>query len=195
MPEYPSRQGLCCCLLATGLLAAGCSSMEGAAYPRNGSLIPAASVKLSEGITLSLEKLATLAAAGYVIMKVVDPLAPNWQISEVRIDDEHYLLNLQMKRFHLGGAGEARQVFQRRAEQLAIAHRATAMQIARYGESLDSSGVAPQRVAEGVVRLSLPPPEAPVAAVAPVANAAPEVSVVPAKIKPSPAPPPGAGRL
>lgn len=134
------------------LLAAGCSSINGA-YPRTTPILPAASVRLTETLTLTLEKLATYASVAAVAYVVLDPMAPNWQIAEAPLPDGTWALQMRMKRFHTGGDGEARLVFHRRAGQLAREGGHAGYEILAYSEGLDSTLPAAQRYGEGVVRM------------------------------------------
>lgn len=139
--------GLCLVLLLVG-----CKSVNGD-YPRNQTLIPSAGLKLSENYTLPLEKLVYFAGAAYVVYLVLDPLAPNWEIEEARLDDDTYYLGMRMKRFHTGGDGEARMVFRRRAEQLARAGGYAGYEVMSFSEGVQSDLIA-QRVSEGVIQLN-----------------------------------------
>jgi len=57
---------------------------------------------------------------GAALYLVVDPLSPNWQIEESRIAEDRFRIALRRKLFASGGDGEASQVFQRRADQIAL---------------------------------------------------------------------------
>ncbi len=129
----------------------GCSSVSGT-YPRQGAVIPDASLKLTTNQIWSLEDLIVVGGVSYVLYKVIDPLAPNWDISEARLADDQILLTMKMKRFYTGGAGEARQTFQRRIETLVRERGYAGYEILSYNESLES-GFVPQRKGEGVVQL------------------------------------------
>lgn len=144
-----------------GLALAACSSVTGT-YPRSGAVVPAAAVRLTENYAVSLEKLVGYAGVAAAAYAVLDPLAPNWQIHEADLGEAHYLLVLRMKRVHAGGDGEARQVFQRRAAQLARAGGYGGFEIVSYSEGIESTLPA-QRVGEGVIRLVAPGASAPMA--------------------------------
>lgn len=96
---------------------------------------------------------ANVALAAAVIYMVVDPMAPNWQIEEHHLADNRFYLSMRLKRFNDGGAGEARQIFQRRAAQLATLHGFAGYEIVRYQEGLESKFSSAQRVAEGTIAL------------------------------------------
>jgi hypothetical protein len=90
---------------------------------------------------------------GYV---VYDPLAPNWEIEESRLNDSTYRFSMKMKRYHTGGAGESIQILKRRASQLQFEQGFGSYQIMEYSEGIDSQTIGARRVAEGVVRLVRP---------------------------------------
>jgi hypothetical protein len=89
------------------------------------------------------------AAVAYLVL---DPLSPNWEIQEARFPENHIHFQLSMKRYYAGGAGEARQIFHRRAKELMRAGGFGSYEVVEYSESLDSSVIGSQRTAEGVVR-------------------------------------------
>lgn len=136
-----------------GLIAAGCSGLSGE-YPRSGPLIPSASVRVSEGYVVSLEKLVTYAGVALAVWLVLDPLAPNWQIEQTHLPDDTYLIALRMRRFHTGGDGEARQVLHRRARELARSNGYSGYEVVRFEEALDSAMLGSQRTVEASIRLT-----------------------------------------
>jgi len=85
-----------------------------------------------------------------------DPLAPNWEIEETRLNDDTYRLSMKMKRYHTGGAGESIQVLKRRASQLQYEQGYSSYQILEYREGIDSQTIGARRMAEGVIRLVRP---------------------------------------
>lgn len=136
-----------CCLLFT----VGCANISGG-YPRDNSLIPGASIKVSPHQTISLEGLVQAAATAYLFYVIVDPLAPNWHIEEAKLSEEHYLLSLRMKPVISGGDGEARQVLARRAEQIARERGYSGYQLLKYSEGIES-GLLARRRGEGLIEL------------------------------------------
>lgn len=148
-----------CLLLA---LSAGCSSLHDAGSDVSKSvfgsgvdkpLLPDRTVALSSTTSIALEKLVYWGIYIGVAYMILDPLAPNWDIEEARLDPQLVHFDLKMKRYYAGGAGEARQVFNRRAKALVRAGDFASYQIVEYNESLDSSVLGGQRRAEGVIRL------------------------------------------
>lgn len=132
--------------LGIAIALTGCNNLP----PARDMALPAAAVVLaSDGGYLKLPMLAG-AAAAYLVM---DPLAPNWTIEEVRRSDDRYQLALRHKAIHNGGDGEARQVFVRRAEQLADKPEFGAYEIVKWQTGIDNTRPFAQRVAYGEVRL------------------------------------------
>lgn len=135
--------------MAASLVLVGCSSTGGGASP----LIPNKAIQLTATTSVSLASLAATAAVGAVAYMVYDPLAPNWEIEESKLNEETYRLSLKMKRFHTGGAGESMQIFRRRAAQLQYEQGYGGYQILEYTEGIDSQTIGARRVGEGVIRM------------------------------------------
>lgn len=112
-------------------------------------VIPNKSLQISKSLSIPLEGLV-LGAALYL---VVDPLSPNWQIEESRIAEDRFRIALRRKRFASGGDGEASQVFQRRADQIALDRGYAGYTILDFTEGIESTLPVAQRVAYGVIRL------------------------------------------
>lgn len=142
-------------LAAVALLASACSAtrLEGT-HPGGGPLIPDTRLALTPGTTIELEKLINWGIYAGVAYLVLDPWAPNWNIEQASFPDDHFHLSLQMKRYYIGGAGEARSVFHRRAKELARAGGFDGYEVVEYQESLESSVLGSQRSATGVIRLT-----------------------------------------
>jgi hypothetical protein len=121
--------------------------------PYKGALIPDTTLQITPGFGITLEKLVYWGAFAATAYLILDPLAPNWQIEQAAFPGYHVHMSLQMKRYYAGGAGEARQVFHRRAKQLVREYGFEAYQVIEYSEGLDSSVLGSKRVAEGVIRL------------------------------------------
>lgn len=119
-----------------------------------GPLIPDTTVHLGPSVSYPLEKLVywgIWVGAAYLIL---DPLAPNWDIEEARLPENHVHFQMSMKRYYTGGAGEARVVFNRRARTLMREGGYSGYEIVEYSEALDSSVLGSKRTAEGVIRLT-----------------------------------------
>jgi hypothetical protein len=117
------------------------------------ALIPDRTIAISSTVSYPLEKVVYWGLWIGVAYLILDPLAPNWTIEEARLDPQLVHFDLKMKRYYAGGAGEARQVFSRRAKALVRAGDFATYQVLEYNESLDSSVLGAQRRAEGVIRL------------------------------------------
>ncbi len=122
--------------------------------PAKGSIVPATSLNVAPSLSIPLEKMVFWGAYAGVAYLVLDPWAPNWEIEEAKFPGDHYKLSLHMKRYYSGGAGEARDVFQRRAKELVRTGGYDGFDIVEYTEGLESSVLGSQRVAEGVIVLT-----------------------------------------
>jgi hypothetical protein len=138
-----------CLLVAGTLVLNGCSSSGSTASP----LIPDKVIQLTADTSIKLSSLATAVVVAAAIYVVYDPLAPNWEIEEARLNDNTYRLSMKMKRFHTGGSGESIQLLKRRASQLQHEQGFTQYQILEYSEGIDSQTIGARRMAEGVIRL------------------------------------------
>ncbi len=168
----PSRQRRLLLAAAIGTLLSGCAQNPTAVDAKGvggktsealamvatrvigGPLIPDTNVQLGPSVAYPLEKLVywgIWVGAAYLIL---DPLAPNWDIEEARLPENHVHFRMSMKRYYAGGAGEARAVFNRRARTLMREGGYDGFEIVEYSEALDSSVLGSQRTAEGVIRLT-----------------------------------------
>ncbi|UCV27662.1 hypothetical protein [Ferribacterium limneticum] len=136
-------------VLSAVLALSGCSSTSGGGTP----LIPDKAIQLTAGTAVSMSTLVAAAALGAVAYVVYDPLAPNWEIEESRLNDSTYRFSMKMKRYHTGGAGESIQILKRRASQLQYEQGFGSYQIMEYSEGIDSQTIGARRVAEGTIRL------------------------------------------
>lgn len=136
-------------VLATTFVFAGCSTATKTASP----LIPDKAIQLTSDYALKLSTLATVAAIAVAIYVVYDPLAPNWELEEAKLNDDTYRFSMKMKRYHTGGAGESIQIFKRRANQLQYENGFASYQILDYSEGIDSQTIGARRMAEGTIKL------------------------------------------
>ena len=136
-------------LMVAGISLTGCSSTGSTASP----LIPDKAIQLTAKTSVSLSTLATAAVVGAAIYLVYDPLAPNWEIEESRLNEDTYRFSLKMKRDHTGGAGESIQALKRRASQIQYEQGFGGYQILEYTEGIDSQTIGARRMAEGVIKL------------------------------------------
>jgi len=128
-------------------LLGACTGMPG--ISSQNQIIPPDAIPVSRSINIPLE--SALAAA--VVFAVIDPLAPNWRIEEMRLNDTRYRIAMRKKRFTTGGDGEAIPAFYRRAEQLMRDNHAASYRIVEFSEGVDSGVPVSQRVAQGVVEI------------------------------------------
>jgi hypothetical protein len=119
-----------------------------------GPLIPDTVVQLGPAVSYPLEKLVYWGIWVGAAWLILDPLAPNWDIEEARLPENHVHFQMSMKRFYTGGAGEARAVFNRRAKALMREGGYSSYEIVEYSEALDSSVLGSKRTAAGVIRLA-----------------------------------------
>lgn len=96
-----------------------------------------------------------LAACGTLDTSAIDTLtAPKWDVQQASFPDHCYRLTLTMDRIYAGGAGEARLVFNQRAEDLMRENGFDGYTVLEYTEGLHSSLMGSQRVARGTIRLT-----------------------------------------
>lgn len=136
-------------LIAAGVILSGCTSASKTALP----IIPDKAIQLTAKTSLKLSTLATGLVVAAAIYVVYDPLAPNWEIEESRLNEDTYRFSLKMKRYHTGGAGESIQIFKRRASQLQYEQGFANYQILEYTEGIDSQTLGARRMAEGTIKL------------------------------------------
>jgi hypothetical protein len=131
--------------LALVLTLVGCSSTS--------PLIPNKTLQLTSKYSISLATLAKGALIVGAIQLIYDPLAPNWEIEEARINEDTYRFSMIMKRYHTGGGGESIQILKRRASQLQVEQGYSTYILMEYTEGIDSQTLGARRVAEGTIKL------------------------------------------
>lgn len=134
-------------LAITMLCAGGCTTLE--SQGTGSTLIPNQALNVSNSLRIPLESVAAAA----LIYVVIDPLAPNWHIEQVRLGESRYRIAMRKKRFTTGGDGEALPAFYRRAAQIADERGAPRYRVLEYTEGVDSAVPIAQRVAQGVVEV------------------------------------------
>lgn len=115
--------------------------------------IPDKTVHLTSTFSIPLADVVSSALVGAAIYFIYDPLAPNWEVQEERVSEDTYRLDLRMKRYHTGGAGEAMQVLRRRAATLKREQGYGDYQLLAFSEGIESKTLGAQRVAEGTIKL------------------------------------------
>lgn len=136
-------------LLSTATMLIGCSTPTKTASP----LVPDQALQLTTKTALSLSNIATGVGLAAAIYFIYDPLAPNWEIEESRLNDDTYRVSLKMKRYHTGGGGESIQIVKRRASQLQHEKGFASYQLTEYTEGIESQTLGARRVAEGTIKL------------------------------------------
>lgn len=131
-------------LLIVAAILAGCGSQ---------TLIPDEKLAISPGFQPSVEGVVYTVLAGVVAYYVIEPTAPNWEVKAEQVDDTRVAISLRKKRFSSGGDGEARALFQRKAQQLAEDNGFEGFSVLSYAEGIDSETTYARRVSRGVVRL------------------------------------------
>ena len=137
------------CALALAVLACGgCTGIEG--LSSQSMLIPNETVNVSRSVMVPMESIA----AGVALYFIIDPLAPNWEVAQSQVNENRYLIAMKKKRFTTGGDGEAGQIFNRRAAQLARDTGAGSVyRIVEFTEGIESTVPIARRVAQGVVEI------------------------------------------
>jgi len=156
-PPPRARAGLA---LAVLLSLAGCESMNTTRVADRllpaSSIIPDSTVNVSPSVSLSVESLVGAA----LLVWYVDPLAPNWEVREQRLDPSRVRFDLRQKRYHTGGEGEAARIIRRRAALLAHEAGLAHYEVLEQEESIDSETLGARRVVTATVQLTpnRPPP-------------------------------------
>lgn len=148
-------------LLSTAAFLSACTSAPrvipaispSAASTTTRPLIPEQTLQLTAKTAISFTTLAHAGMLAVAISYIYDPLAPNWEIEEMRLADDTYHFSLKMKRYHTGGAGESMQIVKRRASQLLSEQGFTGYQLLEYTEGIDSQTLGARRIAEGTIKL------------------------------------------
>jgi hypothetical protein len=126
---------------------------KAAANVIGGPLIPDATIQLGPAVSYPLEKLVYWGLWVGAAWLILDPLAPNWRIEETRLPEDHVHFRMEMKRYHSGGAGEARVALDQRARSLMRAGGYVGYELVEYSEGMESALFGAQRTASGVIRL------------------------------------------
>ncbi len=125
----------------------GCSTIENASS--KGVIIPSQTLNISNSLHIPLESIA----AGALLFVIIDPLAPNWHIEQMRLGENRFRIAMRKKRFTTGGDGEAVPAFYRRAEQIASELGSGRYRVIEFSEGIDSVVPVAQRVAQGIVEI------------------------------------------
>ena len=130
-------------LIASG----GCTTVDSTSS--SSVLMPSHTLNVSNSLRIPLESIAV----GVLLYLAIDPLAPNWQIEQMRLGETRFRIALRKKRFTTGGDGEAMPAFYRRAEQIASELGSARYRVVEFTEGIDSVVPVAQRVAQGIVEI------------------------------------------
>lgn len=133
-------------ILAGLFLISGCGS-------KVGPILSGTEIKISPTDSILASQVVYAGLVIGAIQLIYDPLAPNWSIDETRVAEDTFRLDMRMKRYHVGGAGESMLVLKRRARQLQQQLGYTDYRLVAYSEGIDSHTPVAQRFAEGTIQL------------------------------------------
>jgi hypothetical protein len=88
-----------------------------------------------------------------------DPRSPNWQVTAIKLSDNHWRLELRMRPWHTGGDGEAEVLLHNQARELAEQQGYRHYVVLSFVQGIESSAPIAQRWARGEIELqeALPP--------------------------------------
>jgi outer membrane protein OmpA-like peptidoglycan-associated protein len=136
------------------VLLSGCGTAGTGNWPNRGSLIGDATIRVSPGYSLTVEKIVFGSAGAVLLYALYDPLAPNWTIDEEAVAEDRFRLTLTMKRFTIGGEGEALAVLRRWAEAVQLEGQYDGYRIERFEQGIESSTPFARRYAHASVRMT-----------------------------------------
>lgn len=120
-------------------------------------IIPAETIHVTETLSFTYAQVIAAAAIIAVTYYVVDPLAPNWEIKETKLDDTRYRIDMKKKRVTTGGDGESLELFHRQADKITTEMRAHGYQIVTWTEGVESEFPIAHRWSRGVIELKPAP--------------------------------------
>jgi len=116
-------------------------------------IVPSGTIEVTESISYTYAEVLGAAVILAAMWYVIDPLAPNWEIKDSKLDDTHYRIDLRKKRVSTGGDGEAIDLFHRQAEALAGHAKAQGYTIVSWNEGVESDFPIARRWARGVIEV------------------------------------------
>jgi len=134
-------------LIPLSAIIAGCGST---------TIIPDENLMISPSFQPSVEAVVGTVIVGVVSYYVIDPKAPNWEVKIDQLDATRVAISLRKKRFSTGGDGEAREIFQRKAQEIVDDNGFESYAILQYSEGVDSETMYARRVSRGVIALAKP---------------------------------------
>lgn len=140
-------------ILVGALTLAGCSSSP------TSPIIPNETVYLTSNVAFTYAELLGAAAVIGATYLIVDPLAPNWQVTQTKLADNRWRINMRKKDFTTGGDGETMELLRRHAEELAQTQGYRRYQVMAWTEGVQSDVPFAHRWGRGEVELReyLPP--------------------------------------
>lgn len=145
--------------LVSSLLLSACGSLLSGSVPsaNHSPLISDATIRISPTYSLTVEKIVFGAAGAVLLYTLYDPLAPNWAIEEEAVGEDSYRLTLTMKRFFIGGEGEALAILRRWAEAVQAEGQYDGYRIERLEQGIESNTPFARRYAHATVRMTRAP--------------------------------------
>jgi hypothetical protein len=140
--------------ILVGILAlAGCNSTP------TSPIISNETVYLTSNVAFTYGELIGAAAIVGATYLIVDPLAPNWRVTQTKLADNRWRIDMRKKNFTTGGDGEAVALLHRHAEELAQTQGYRRYQIAAWTEGVQSDVPFAHRWGLGEIELreALPP--------------------------------------
>jgi hypothetical protein len=116
-------------------------------------IIPAETIHVTETLSYTYAEVLAAAAVIAVAYYVVDPLAPNWEIKETKLDDTRYLIDMRKKKVTTGGDGESIELFHRQADKITTEMGARGYQIVTWTEGVESVFPIARRWSRGVIEV------------------------------------------
>ena len=116
-------------------------------------IIPAETIHVTESLSFSYAQVLAAAALIGVAYYVVDPLAPNWEIKETKLDDTRYRIDMRKKRVTTGGDGESLELFHRHADKITTEMGARGYAIVTWTEGVESEFPIARRWSRGVIEV------------------------------------------
>jgi hypothetical protein len=145
-------------LILPAVLLAGCGSIDKrlteGGIPRGGSVVPNVPIRLTPQYSTTLVAVIDKLVAGAVLNYVYQPLDANWDLADIPLSADTHRFSLRMKRFSIGGDGEAWQLARRYAERLQVEKGASGFVFLEFTSGIDSATPFARRVAEGKIRFN-----------------------------------------
>jgi hypothetical protein len=122
-------------------------------------IIPDKTIELTATTSYTYADVLGTAAVAAIAWYVVDPLAPNWEVTEGRVADNYWRIQMRKKNFTTGGDGEALELLHRHAAKLAELQGYRSYRITAWTEGVQSDVPFAHRWARGEIELQeyLPP--------------------------------------